>query len=262
MPVPSRSHARRADLRLYGVTALAFAASAATTVVWCGSMSAMAGMDMPGGWTMTMAWMRMPDQTWMDALGTFLAMWTVMMVAMMLPVFAPELRRFRRAVGPSQALPAIGFTLGYFAVWAAVGLVSYPIGVSFNALAMRSEMLSRFTPLLGGLVVMLAGALQCTSWKARALARCRHEEECCGSHRVIPRGALRAGARLGLRCTCCCAALTAILLVTGVMDLLAMALVTFAISAERLTRSAHVARWVGCLVLVAGVVRVGRAMLH
>src|SRR5438552_9805253 len=47
-----------------GVTALLFAASAALTIVWCASMSAMGELSMPGGWTMSMAWMRMPGQTW------------------------------------------------------------------------------------------------------------------------------------------------------------------------------------------------------
>jgi hypothetical protein len=47
-----------------GVSALAFAASAAGTIFWCASMSAMGEMPMPGGWTMSMAWMRMPGQTW------------------------------------------------------------------------------------------------------------------------------------------------------------------------------------------------------
>ena len=37
---------------------------APVTVAWCSSMSAMGGMPMPGGWTMSMAWMRMPGQTW------------------------------------------------------------------------------------------------------------------------------------------------------------------------------------------------------
>jgi predicted metal-binding membrane protein len=249
------------DLRLYGLAALAFIGSAATTVVWCKSMSAMPGMEMPGGWTMTMAWMRMPGQTWLEAGGTFLAMWTVMMVAMMLPVFAPELHRFRHASRRSRPMPAIGFAAGYFGVWAAVGLVLFPAGVGFNALAMRSERLSEVTPLLGGLVVMIAGALQFTSWKTRALVRCRHEEDCCGSQRVMPRDALRTGARLGLKCAYCCAALTAILLVTGVMDLLAMALVTIAISAERLTRSVNVARVVGAGMLTSGIFLVGRAIL-
>jgi len=40
---------------------------------------------MPGGWTMAMAWTRMPGQTWPGAAASFLGMWVVMMVAMMLP---------------------------------------------------------------------------------------------------------------------------------------------------------------------------------
>ena len=52
-----------------GVSALLFAASAAVTIVWCTSMSAMGGMPMPGGWTMSMTWMRMPGQTWPGAAG-------------------------------------------------------------------------------------------------------------------------------------------------------------------------------------------------
>jgi predicted metal-binding membrane protein len=224
-------------------------------------MSAMPGMDMPGGWTMTMTWMRMPGRTWLEAGGTFLAMWTVMMVAMMLPVFAPELQRFRRAARRIGAMSTTGFAAGYFGVWAGVGLILYPVGVGFNALAMRSEPLSEVTPLLGGLVVMISGALQFTPWKTRGLVRCRHEEGCGGSRRVMPRDALRAGARLGLKCADCSAALTAVLLMIGVMDLLAMTLVTISISAERLTRSVKVVRVVGAGLLTAGIFLVGRAIL-
>ena len=54
------------DRAFFGVSALVFAFSAAVTIVWCGSMSAI-GMPMPGGWTMSMAWMRMPGQTWPSA---------------------------------------------------------------------------------------------------------------------------------------------------------------------------------------------------
>src|ERR687898_1880971 len=82
-----------------GVVALLFTASAALTIVWCASMSAMGGMRMPGGWTMSMAWMRMPGQTWPGAAASFLVMWVVMMVAMMLPSLTPMLWRYRRAVG-------------------------------------------------------------------------------------------------------------------------------------------------------------------
>ena len=83
----------------FGVSALLVAASAAATIVWCASMSAMGGMPMPGGWTMSMTWMRMPGQTWPGAAASFLGMWVVMMVAMMLPSLLPMLWRYRQAVG-------------------------------------------------------------------------------------------------------------------------------------------------------------------
>src|SRR3990172_9211034 len=78
----------------FGVSALLFVASAAGTIVWCASMSAMGEMPMPGGWTMSMAWMRMPGQTWPGAAASFFGMWVVMMVAMMLPSLVPMLWRY------------------------------------------------------------------------------------------------------------------------------------------------------------------------
>src|SRR6266571_5321185 len=93
------SSERASELTFLGVSALLFAASAAVTIGWCTSMSAMGGMPMPGGWTMSMAWMRMPGQGWPGAAASFLGMWVVMMVAMMLPSLVPMLRRYRQAVG-------------------------------------------------------------------------------------------------------------------------------------------------------------------
>ena len=50
----------RAERTFFAVCALLFVATAAVTIVWCRSMTAMGGMRMPGGWTMSMAWMQMP----------------------------------------------------------------------------------------------------------------------------------------------------------------------------------------------------------
>src|SRR4030095_10863342 len=75
---------RTSQRAFVGVSALLFVASSAVTIVWCTSMSAMGGMPMPGDWTMSMAWMRTPGQTWPEAAASFLGMWIVMMVAMML----------------------------------------------------------------------------------------------------------------------------------------------------------------------------------
>src|SRR4029450_481635 len=82
----------------FGVSALLFAVSTAVTIVWCASMSGMGEMPMPGGWTMSMAWMRMPGQTWPGAAASFLGMWVAMMVAMKLPSLVFMLGRYRRAI--------------------------------------------------------------------------------------------------------------------------------------------------------------------
>jgi len=57
----------------------------------------MGEMPMPGGWTMSRT--LMPGQTWPGAAASFLSMWVVMMVAMMLPSLVPMLWRYREAVG-------------------------------------------------------------------------------------------------------------------------------------------------------------------
>jgi predicted metal-binding membrane protein len=200
------------------------------------------GMRMPGGWTMSMAFMRMPGQSWSAAAASFLGMWLLMMVAMMVPSLLPMLSSYRRSlrrrgtsrVGGATALAAAG----YFFVWAAFGAAVYPLGLLLAAVQMRSPALARSLPLATGLVLLLAGAAQLTPWKAQRLARCREPYACagcCGSGAgVDARGAFGHGLRMGLHCSLCCSGLIAVLLVVGVMDLRAMAFVTAAITAERL----------------------------
>ena len=245
------------DRAFLGVSALLFAASVAVTIVWCTSMSAMGGMPMPGGWTMSMTWMRMPGQTWPGAAASFLGMWVVMMVAMMLPSLLPMLWRYRRG-RPRHSRDRLGrlTTLvgaGYFVVWTAFGVAVYPLGAALAALAMQQPAVSRAVPAAIGAVVLIAGALQFTAWKARRLACCRNAP---GHGRALPRDAAsawRLGLRLGLQCAACCGNLMAILLVIGVMDLRAMAVVTAAITAERLAPAGErVARAIGIAVVVAG----------
>ncbi len=124
-----------------GASALLFAASTALTIVWCTAMSGMDGMRMPGGWTMSMVWMRMPGQTWPGAAATFLGMWVVMMVAMMLPAFVPMLWRYRQAVRRTATTRLGGRTtlvcIGYFVVWAVVGMAAFPFGVALAAAEMQ-----------------------------------------------------------------------------------------------------------------------------
>jgi predicted metal-binding membrane protein len=247
-----------------GVSALLFAASAAVTVVSCTSMSAMGGMPMPGGWTMSMAWMRMPGQTWLGAAASFLGMWVVMMVAMMLPSLVPMLWRYRQAVGRAGEthlgrLTAV-VAVGYFFVWTMAGMATFPLGAALAALEMQQPSLARAVPVAAGVVVLSAGILQLTTWKTRHLVCCR---EAPGRTRTLPadaRTAWRHGVRLGLHCTQCCAGLTVVLLALGVMDLRAMAVVAAAVTVERLAPAAeHAARTVGVAMVGGGLLLTARA---
>jgi predicted metal-binding membrane protein len=248
----------------FGTSALLFVASATLTTVWCLSMSAMGEMPMPGGWTMSMAWMPMPGQTWVGAAVSFVGMWVVMMVAMMLPSFVPTLWRYRRTIGSRgdtrlSCLTALA-GIGYFLVWTVFGIVVFPLGATLAEVEMQQPALARVVPIAVGVVVVIAGALQFTTWKAHHLACCR---EPWGLERTLPADAATAwrhGLRLGLHCTYGCAAFTAILLVIGVMDLRVMALVTAAITAERLAPNAErVARAIGIVVVGVGLLLITRA---
>ncbi len=246
------------DRAFNGVAALLFIASAAVTIVWCASMSSMRGMLMPGGWTMTMAWMRMPEQTWIGAAATFLGMWTVMMVAMMLPSLVPMLRRYRDAMHAVDDTRLAGRTmivaLGYFFVWTLVGVAAYPLGVALNELAMQQPAVARLVPICASVAVVIAGALQFTRWKARHLSCCRVDSGMPVTVSPDAVSAWRHGIRLGFHCTSCCAGLMLILLVLGVMDLAVMAVVAAAITIERLAPAGErMARGVGVVTIVAGV---------
>jgi predicted metal-binding membrane protein len=255
---------RTSQQAFFGISALLFGASAVATILWCGSMSAMDGMPMPGGWTMSMVWMRMPGQTWAGAAASFLGMWLVMMVAMMLPSLVPMLWRYRRAVGrtgaarPGRLVVVVG--VGYFAVWTVFGMAAFALGVALAAVAMQSTALARAVPIAMGVVVLIAGALQFTAWKARHLACCREAPERCRPLPTDPSSACRYGLRLGLHCCFCCGGLMAILLVIGVMDLRAMAVVTAAITVERLAPASRRFAWaIGAIAVGAGLFLVTRA---
>jgi predicted metal-binding membrane protein len=259
-----RTSERVSQLAFAGVSALLFVATATLTIAWAASMSAMGGMTMPGGWTMSMMWMRMSGQTWPGAAASFLGMWGVMMVAMMLPSLMPMLWHYRQAVGgagkagigPLTAL--VG--LAYFVVWTMLGVVVYPLGMALATIEMQQPALARAVPIAVGVTVAIAGAFQFTAWKRRHLACCR---EAPGRGRSLPadaRTAWRHGLRLGLYCIATCAGPIAILLVVGMMDLRVMAAVTAAITLERFAPAgARVERIIGAAAIAAGAFLIARA---
>ncbi|WP_084026100.1 DUF2182 domain-containing protein [Bordetella flabilis] len=268
-PPPYPTPARAARRRFIGISTLLFLGGVTATLASHAALPAWAGIPLCGGGTMSMTWMRMPGQTWLDAGLAFVAMWVAMMTAMMLPALAPMLWRYRLAVerGVSRhgepARPRAGEArldglaalagLGYLAVWTAFGVAIFPIGAAVGAAAMRLPALAQAMPLAQGVVVVLGGVLQCSPWKARHLAGSLRTPDPDRGLPADPGTAWRHGMRLGLHCGSCCAGLTAVLLAMGIMDLAAMALVTAAITAERVAPGgARVARGIGAVTLVGG----------
>src|SRR3989442_15310403 len=105
------------------------------------------------------------------AAGSFLCMWVVMMVAMMLPSLVPMLWRYRQAVGgPGETrlgrLTAL-VGVGYFLVWTVVGVAAFPVGVALAAVELQQPAVGRAAPLAAGVGVLMAGFFPLPRWKAR-----------------------------------------------------------------------------------------------
>lgn len=255
---------RTSQSAFFGTLALLFAGSAVLTIAWCRSMQAMGKMPMPGGWSMSMTWTRMPEQTWIEAELSFLVMWIVMMAAMMLPSFVPMLSRYRRAVGRAADPQLAGLStlvcLGYFSVWTIFGLIVFPLGGALAIAEMNNLALARAVPIAVGVAITLAGAFQFTTWKAHYLACCRGELFNSDTLAADQRTAWLTGLRFGLHCSYSCLNLTGILLVVGLMDLRAMGVITTAITLERLGPAGErITRVIGMVAVGVGLFSITRA---
>ena len=229
------------DAAFFGAAALAFGIAAAATLHGYRSMS--------------MPWMRMPGQTWPALVAEFLGMWVAMMVAMMLPSLVPTLWRYRRALRIAGEMRLGRLTtlvsVGYFAVWAVLGVAALALSIALATIPMRLPAV--------GVLLLIAGLLQFSTWKAHHLACCRTAPERSRRLPSNPAAAWQYGLRWGLHCSYCCAGPTAVLLTFGVMNLRAMMLVTLAITAERLAPAGDRVAWaIGAVTVLAGLLLIAR----
>jgi predicted metal-binding membrane protein len=193
----------------------------------------------------------------------YLGMWMAMMVPMMLPSLLPMLARYHPSVGGAKGIHRHGRTalvaLGYFVVWAVLGMAAYAAGEGILAVEMRWGTVARWLPVAAGVVIVLAGGVQGSAWKARRLAACREGSGCGCRPAPTYLGAWRHGLGFGLKCSLCCGSLMVVLLALGMMDLVAMSGVTLAISAERLAPAPlRVARITGAAIVAIGVLAIAR----
>ena len=187
--------------------------------------------------------------------GLFLAIWVVMMVAMMFPSVAPMVLVHARIVRSrgEGAVPTVSFVVGYLVVWTAAGLVPL-VGIELLGPSMASP-LSGWLPHVGGAVILLAGVYQLTPLKNACLRACRSPLSFLMTHDFgggAP-AAARAGVSHGAFCLGCCWALMAVLAVLGLMNLAWMAVFAIVFFLEKNWRQGvMLARVVGAACIVIG----------
>ena len=146
--------------------------------------------------------------------------WALMVLAMMLAVVAPQVRRVAmRSLWSRRHRAAVSFVLGYVTVWLVLGA-----GLVAVVLALGGQ--ERLAPWLA-VVLLLAAGWQVTGPRRRILRRCASLRLGAATGPAADLDCARAGLRSGLRCVFTCGPLMvamalshSLLLMAGVLVVL------------------------------------------
>jgi predicted metal-binding membrane protein len=186
----------------------------------------------------------------------FLAIWVVMMVAMMFPATAPMNLTFARVQrerhgGGRVFVPTWVFVGAYLLIWTLFGVLAYLGANAASELAQQMPWFMLNAPRIGGGILVLAGIYQFTPLKRVCLAKC-----CMRQHFILEGwrdghgGAFRMGLSHGLYCLGANWLLFVLLFVLGLMNIAAMAVLTVLIFAEKVFPQAERIAWIAGLALI------------
>ncbi len=153
-------------------------------------------------------------------------MWAVMMVAMMVPTAAPMILTFasmnhRNSTNNENSGRTAIFIAGYIVVWSGFALGATLIQWGLHEATLLSPMMGTSNAILGGAILVGAGAYQLSPLKLTCLNKCRTPLGfLMNEWREGPKGILSMGLIHGAYCIGCCWMLMALLFVLGVMNLL------------------------------------------
>lgn len=188
-----------------------------------------------------------------------IAMWSVMMIAMMLPTATPMVLSFTRLQHQREARPKAlrltgWFSAGYLGAWIVFSLMAaFAQWALYSGNLMTSAMGST-TPLMAGGLLVAAGLFQWSGLKEACLTKCRSPLNfLLNEWRPGSAGAFIMGLRHGLFCIGCCWVLMLLMFVGGVMNLVWMAAITIYVLLEKILPSVRrVGSLVGVLLVLAG----------
>lgn len=172
-------------------------------------------------------------------------MWTVMMVAMMLPSAAPVillvLGVYRRRNDPAANLSSLAFVAGYLIIWTAFSLAASASQFALHRNALLAPDMRSSSSAASGIVLVLAGIYQWLPFKNTCLTHCRSPLGFLSLYwREGPFGGLALGVRHGLFCVGCCWLLMVLLFVLGVMNLVWIAALAGFVLIEKLARGGQI----------------------
>ncbi len=190
-----------------------------------------------------------------------LAMWAVMMVAMMVPTAAPMTLPYaavaRKAAAQHNPLaPTFVFVTGYIAMWTIFGLVATIAQHALDQAALLSPMMVSRSAMFGAALLIAAGIYQLTPIKNACLRNCRAPAHFLSRYwRTGNLGAFRMGLRLGAYCVGCCWILMGLLFIGGVMNLLWIAAIAIFVLLEKTIPFGEVGgRLAGAAMILVGAV--------
>ncbi len=192
---------------------------------------------------------------------TVLAMWWVMMIAMMTPSAAPFVLLYGRVLRHASAggsssdayAGSVFLTSGYLAVWLAFSVAAATVEYALQPAGLVSSMMlwSKSAGLSAALLAA-AGIYQLSPLKYACLANCRGPVQFLTRHwRKGRLGAFIMGVQHGAWCVGCCWMLMALLFVGGVMNLVWIAMLALLVLVEKLAPAGPAAGRISGLVLLA-----------
>lgn len=192
--------------------------------------------------------------------GLMFVMWWVMMIAMMLPSAAPMVLLFalmnrKQKEKGNPFVPTALFASAYLVVWAGFSMVAVGAQWGLETLSLLSPMLESANVVLGGGLLLAAGAYQLTPLKQACLSHCRSPLQFILAHwRNGLGGAFRMGVEHGSFCVGCCWFLMGLLFFGGVMNLYWIAGIAVFVMLEKTIPAGHwISRMVGVALIVWGI---------
>jgi predicted metal-binding membrane protein len=172
--------------------------------------------------------------TGLGTFGWFIAVWIVMMAAMMFPSVAPTVALYSRMTRTRSPVSPFMFTAGYLVTWAAAGVLAFSTAALVDSMWGDVLAWNRAGRWAAAATLIVAAVYQLTPLKDVCLGKCRSPLGfLLGSWREGWSGALQMGVKNGAWCVGCCWALMAALFALGVMSLAWMAVVAGLIAIEK-----------------------------